>query len=306
VTGGAGFLGSHVVDALVKRGESVVVFDNLTTGRLGNLENAIASGRVTFVYADTGIDSESLRSIIAESGATQVRAIFHFGTQAEATPSMQPPDNDFSAQGLGTAPLIDVALEKRARFVHSSVVEVAAVDLGGNPRDDDPARSEQREAAVTSAAGERGLDARIVRLFNCYGPRMSSVDGSLIPTLFDAVVNNRSITIEGTGDETRCLTYIDDAVELLMKVSEQKETPVAPLDIANHESYSVNHIAKSLANVARTDFSLGFVPGRGREDRRPSPDITRAHAMGWRPRTSLRDGLRSTYQWFLRDRQLFV
>jgi len=318
VTGGAGFLGSHLVDALAKRGESVVVLDNLTTGRLGNLERAISSGRVTFVYADVAVDRTSLRAIVAGSGTKKIDSIYHLASPASPSAHSAHPWETLAVNGLGTMSLIDIALEHRARFIFSSTAEIygdplvhpQAEDYFGNvdpigPRSCYDEGKRFGEAAVAAAVNKRSLDGRIVRFFNCYGPRMQTADGQLIPAFFEAAANRQPLPIQGTGEQTRSLTYVDDAIELLLMVAEQQQSSLQPINIGNDEEKSVMDIARSLADVLRVDFIPEFIPGRPSGPLR-RPDIARARGLGWKPTTSLEDGLRLTFDWFSRESQLFV
>jgi dTDP-glucose 4,6-dehydratase len=316
VTGGAGFLGSHLVDALAKSGEWVIVLDNLTTGRLGNLESSICSGRVTFVYTDVAVDQTSLRAIIAGSGAKSIEKIYHFASPASSTSAFGVhPRETLAVNDLGTMSLIDIALEYRARFIFASseIEPGTSADpqgdgLSGNLDSIGPfcydACKRFGEAAVVAAAGKGALDARIVRFSECYGPRMRG--DTLIPVLFEAVASRQPLPIEGSGEQTRCLTYVEDAIELLLLVAQEQQPSLEPVNIGNDDERRVVDIAKLLANVARSDFTPMFVPARRSERPHRCPDLARARALGWRPTTSLEDGMQFTYDWFSRESQLFV
>jgi dTDP-glucose 4,6-dehydratase len=277
VSGGAGFLGSHLVDRLVKRGASVVVIDNLATGHLVNLEHAISSGRVTFVYADI-VDVASLHALLASNGIKKVGAIYHF-----------------ASTGAATLPLIDLALRHRSRFIFSSL-------FGASGDEGDV----YGEAAVTAAVRTDGLDARIVRFVDCYGPRMQSADDRFIPALLEAAVNGRALPIEGTGEEKRTLTFVADALALLLLGAEAPPGPLVPLTIGSDDERSVIEIAKSFARAADVAFTPQFVARGSADPQRRRPDLTRARELGWKPTTALETGLRMTYAWFSRDGRLFV
>jgi dTDP-glucose 4,6-dehydratase len=318
VTGGAGFLGSHLVDELAKRGESVVVVDNLSTGRLGNLESRISSGQVTFVYADVAVDRTALRSVIAGSGAKKIDNVYHFASPAGPAAYSAHPWETLAVNGLGTMSLIDIALEYRARFIFASTSSTCGDPLI-EPRTDHrlhagsvqgrsfyDAGKRFGEAAVAAAVEKRGLDASIVRFFNCYGPRMQNSDGRLIPTLLEAIANRQPLPIQGTGQQTRSMTYVEDAIELLLIVAEQPQSSFAPIDIGSDDERSVIDIARTLAEVVRVDFVPQFVPARRGDSQRRRPDLAAARRLGWNPTTELGDGLRVTYDWFSRESQLFV
>ena len=160
------------------------------------------------------------------------------------------------------------------------------------------------EAAVAAAVRARNLDGRIVRLFNCYGPYMSEGDGRLIPALIEAARARRPFPIHGTGKQTRSMTYVSDAVDLVRRVMEGKPAMLAPVNVGNDDERSVEEIARTLARVAGVEYSADYLPSREQDPQRRRPDITLARTLGWSPSTSLEDGLFATYRWF--SEQLFA
>jgi len=248
------------------------VLDNLTTGQLGNLERAISSGRATFVYANFAADAAALRSLMVGSDIANLRAVYHF----------EPPANSGTGPGLDIGTLIDIALEQNARFIFAS--NAAGAD-----------DSEPSATAVSAAAQSLGLDARVARFFDCYGPRMQSADGWFVPALLDAAVNGRPLPIEGTGEDTCSLRVADEPPGIN-----------APTDIGTHDPRSALEIARTFARIARIGFEVEYLPGRPAGPESRSADITRARVLGWTPLTSLEDGLRITYDWFSRENRLFV
>jgi nucleoside-diphosphate-sugar epimerase len=319
ITGGAGFLGSHLVDALVNRGENVVVIDNLSTGRLANVADAIESGQVTFIYADVAISTAALRDIFQRAGIAKIHAIYHLASPASPAAYQARPWETLAVNGLGTMSLIDVAIEHQARFIFSSSSEVYGDPLQhpqpetyfGNvdpvgPRSCYDEGKRFGEAAVAAAVRSRGLDARIVRFFNCYGPRMQNSDGRLIPSLLDAVLERRPFAIHGTGQQTRSMTYIADAIELLLLVAASKQTSLAPVNIGNDDERTVVDIARAVATALGVDYAAEFVAGREGDPQRRRPELTRARSLGWSPKTPLEQGLRSTHDWYAKESQIFV
>jgi nucleoside-diphosphate-sugar epimerase len=295
VIGGAGFLGSHLVDALARRGESIIVLENLTTGRLGNLESAISSGRVTFVYADVAIDGDSLSTIVAQSGAIRISTIYH----------LAPPSSRLHSDAE-LLPLINLAIAHRAKLIISSDafegLSGGADHMGQRLHDNDP---RHRGESVTKAVWKHDLDVRVVRFFNCYGPRMQGTDGSFVSALFKAAVNCDPFPIHGTGEQTQPMTFVRDAIELLLIVTDRSKASLAPVDIGNDDRSSLVDIAKALARILRRDFVPEYVSGAV-EDEPRFPDLTRARALGWVPSTSLERGLQITYNWFTKESRLFV
>jgi nucleoside-diphosphate-sugar epimerase len=312
VTGGAGFLGSHLVDALIASGEDVIVLDNLSTGNIRNLEAAIESGRATFVYADVARSSDDVR--LSLGPALQDRtlsSIYHLASPASPDAYGSRPWETLAVNGLGTMSLIDIALEHSARFLFSSTSEIYGDPLVhpqpesyfGNvdPIGERACYDEGKrfgEAAVSVAVRSRGLDARIVRFFNCYGPRMSAADGRLIPELCDAVAAKRPFSVHGTGLQTRSMTYVSDAIDLLMIVMKGPQRELQPVNIGNDDERTVLEIATAFGRVAEIDLPLEHVEARAGDPQRRKPDLTIARARGWSPSVSLEAGLRMTLDWF--------
>ncbi|MBV9648082.1 MAG: NAD-dependent epimerase/dehydratase family protein, partial [Candidatus Eremiobacteraeota bacterium] len=159
------------------------------------------------------------------------------------------------------------------------------------------------EAAIAAAVRSRGLDSRIVRFFNCYGPRMEGGDGRLVPALVDAAMNGRKFPIHGTGKQTRSLTYIDDAIRLLMLVEALPLSGLQPVNVGNDDERSVEEVGRTLAGLVGVPFAAEYLPPREEDPQRRRPDLTFARSLGWAPKTRLEDGLRRTYDWFVQQRQ---
>jgi nucleoside-diphosphate-sugar epimerase len=296
ITGGAGFLGSHLVDALVKRRESVIVIDNLSTGRLGNLERAISSGRVTFAYADVHVETDELRNIVALCGAPKLDFIYHLvAAQHWAAGSMRPEERG-AADLRGVASAIEIAIEHGARLI--------ALSTPGNDGPTPDLLSDLREAEVAQAIRQRGLDARVVRVYDCYGPRAQTGD-PVVAELLNAALNRRPMPIEGTGRQLRALTYVTDAVNQLVTVAVRLPSAPEPVNIVSGDERSVIEIARIFARAAGVHFSVQFVSS-GREfsaRRRALHGNAVTYAL---PATSLEAGLRKTYDWFANESRQFV
>ncbi|MBD5654026.1 MAG: NAD-dependent epimerase/dehydratase family protein, partial [Candidatus Eremiobacteraeota bacterium] len=227
VTGGAGFLGSHLINAIVRDGEHVVVIDNLSTGHVRNLERAMSTGRATFVHADVAQPPAELAAIVAKATKRKIDRIFHLASPASPEAYGAEPWGTLAVNGVGTMSLIELALAHDARFLFASTSEIYGDPLVhpqpesyfGNvdpigPRSCYDEGKRFGEAAVAAGVRARGLDARIVRFFNCYGPSMDEADGRLIPQLVDAILAKKPLPIHGTGLQTRSMTYVDDAIAL--------------------------------------------------------------------------------------------
>jgi nucleoside-diphosphate-sugar epimerase len=300
VTGGAGFVGSHLVDALAKRGDGVIVLDDLRTGRLGNLEGAIASGRVAFVYADVGVDGSALlRDIIASSGVKKVDFIFHFASAVAPRPPL-------SGDGL-TAALVDVAVQDRTRLVY---ISSAPADRDRVLVDDANGLRDDGEAAVASAICERRLDGRIIRISGCYGPRIADRDDPFLAALLGAARDRRPAVLEEGLVESRPMTYVHDAIEQVLAVATRSESALRPVTIVGKDKRSVGEIARALSKAAGLDVTVEYAAQTQTQTpiagQRPAPAVTDQPPFAWATPTSLDDGLRATYDWFAKESQLFV
>lgn len=320
VTGGAGFLGSHLSNALVDAGEHVVIIDNLSTGHVRNLEHAVSSGRVTFIYGDVAAPAETVQDMLRDAlGNANVDRIWHLASPASPEAYGAHPWETLAVNGLATMSLIEFALEQRARFLFASTSEIYGdpqvhpqpesyfgnVDPIG-PRSCYDEGKRFGEATVAAAVRARGLDGRLVRFFNCYGPMMETGDGRLVPALIEAVLNGRPMPIQGTGKQTRSMTFVDDAIELLRLVMERPQTHLQPINIGNDDERSVEDIARAVAAVAGASFEPVYEAAREGDPQRRKPDLTLARSYGWRPSTSLHSGLRVTWRWFSEERVAFA
>jgi nucleoside-diphosphate-sugar epimerase len=319
VSGGAGFLGSHLVNALVDGGDHVIIVDNLSTGQVRNLEYALSSGRATFVYADVAVPHRQMAKIVADATRTKIDRIYHLASPASPEAYGADPWGTLAVNGLGTMSLIETALDHGSRFLFTSTSEIYGDPLVhpqpesyfGNvdpigPRSCYDEGKRFGEAAVAAAVRARNLDARIVRLFNCYGPGMSEADGRLIPALIEAVQAGKPFPIHGTGKQTRSMTYVSDAVDLIRRVMDSQQATLAPVNVGNDDERSVEEIAQALARVAGVAYSAIHLSAREQDPQRRRPDITFARSFGWSPSTSLEDGLFATYRWFCESRVAFA
>jgi nucleoside-diphosphate-sugar epimerase len=163
------------------------------------------------------------------------------------------------------------------------------------------------EAVVAAAVRSSGLDGRIVRFFNCYGPRMGETDGRLIPALIEAVAERRPVPIHGTGKQTRSMTYVDDALELLLLIAGlEGQNVLRPVNVGNDDERSVEDVARLVCSVAGVPFEAAYVDARPSDPQRRRPDLTVARSLGWNPSTSLEKGVAQTYEWFMTERLAFA
>ncbi len=319
VTGGAGFLGSHLVDRLIEVSDTVVVLDNLSTGRLANIEVAMSSGRASFIYGNCASDVATLRQYLRAANVEHVDRIFHLASPASPEAYGAHPWETLAVNSLGTMSLIELALDYKATFIYSSTSEIYGDPLMhpqpetyfGNvdpigPRSCYDEGKRFGEAAVAAGVVSRGLDGRIVRFFNCYGPRMERGDGRLIPALIDAALSKMPMPIQGTGLQTRSMTFVRDALDLLLTIAETKFPALQPVNIGNDDERTVEDIAKIFAKVVGIPFEAVYSSGRPGDPQRRKPDITVARSLGWSPNTNLETGLLETYKWFSDERLAFA
>jgi nucleoside-diphosphate-sugar epimerase len=319
VTGGAGFLGSHLVDALLKGGDRVIVLDNLSTGRIANIEAALSSGGASFIYGDCAASVGTVRESLRALKAPRIGRIFHLASPASPEAYGAHPWETLAVNALGTMSLIDLALQDGARFIYASTSEIYGDPLVhpqpetyfGNvdpigPRSSYDEGKRFGEAAVAAGVRARGLEGRIVRFFNCYGPRMEPGDGRLIPSLIEAALSKLPLPIQGTGLQTRSMTFVRDAIELLLIIARGEQETLQPVNIGNDDERTVEEIAQTFARVVGIPYKTHYSPGRPGDPQRRRPDITLARSLGWAPTTDLETGLAETYKWFSGERLAFV
>ncbi len=319
VTGGAGFLGSHLVDALIARGDAVVVVDNLSTGSIDNLSEAIETGHCTFVFGDLTDPGFKLEDVLRNQACWPLKRVFHLASPASPEAYEADQWGTLAVNGTATMALIELALKSNASFTYSSTSEIYGDPLEhpqkesyfGNvdpigPRSCYDEGKRFGEAAVAAAVRTKALNGRIVRFFNCYGPRMQIGDGRLIPAALEAMSQGNAFPVQGTGRQTRSMTYIDDAVEALIMVSEHPDLVLKPFNIGSDDERTVEDILITLAKVAGVPWERSDKPARPGDPQRRRPDLTFARSMGWGPTTNLEEGLRRTLVWFRADQPIKV
>jgi nucleoside-diphosphate-sugar epimerase len=319
VAGGAGFVGSHLVEALVSRGEQVVVVDDLSTGEVRNLAGVLPTGQATFIHADVAVPMAELCDLLERAGIPRVDAIYHLASPASPEAYGAHPWETLRVNSIGTMSLIDLALRYGARMLFASTSEVYGDPLEhpqresyfGNvdsigPRSCYDEGKRFGEAAMAAAWRANGLHGRIVRLFNCYGPRMDSADGRLVPALIAAALVGKPLPIQGTGAQTRSMTYVSDAIDLILRVAGTPQVVLQPINVGNDDERSVLEIAHAVATAVGVPFDVDFVPARENDPQRRKPDLTLAREYEWSPKVSLEEGLQQTVSWFKNERPAFA
>ena len=301
VTGGSGFLGSHLCDRLIKEGISVICIDNLLTGSIDNIQHLFGNPAFHFINHD-------VTNFIHVPGS--VDYILHFASPASPLDYHQLPIQTLKVGSLGTHKALGLAKEKRARFLLASTSEVYGdplmhpqkEDYWGNvnpvgPRGVYDEAKRFAEALTMAYNRYHNISTRIARIFNTYGPRMRVKDGRAIPAFFMQAINNQPVTIFGDGSQTRSFIYIDDQVEGIFKLLMSDITD--PVNIGNPEEITVKKMAQEIISLTNSSSSIIFKDLPVDDPRVRQPDITRAKTLlNWQPSISLQDGLKRTYDYF--------
>jgi dTDP-glucose 4,6-dehydratase len=294
VTGGAGFLGSHLCDLLLSRGHRVICVDNLETGSLTNIEH-IRTADFVFQQHDM-IEHISIDE--------PVDFVYHLASPASPIDYLRLPLATLKVGSYGTHNALGLAKNKRARFLLASTSEVYGdpqvhpqpENYWGNvnpigPRGVYDEAKRYAEALTMAYHRQQGVDTCIVRIFNTYGPRMRAFDGRAIPTFMRQAIANQSITVFGDGSQTRSFCYVADLVRGLVSLAESGEH--LPVNIGNPSEYSMLELAEAIIEVLGSESEIVFESLPVDDPQQRQPDITVAReVLGWEPTVSLHDGLR--------------
>ena len=306
VTGGAGFLGSHLCERLLAEGYLVVCVDNLSTGVRENIVHLEEDPDFRCVEGDVTLP------LRLGGGLDEV---YHFASPASPKDFGRIPVEILRAGSSGTHNALDLALASGARFLLASSSEVYGDPLVHPQREDyrgnvstTGIRSVYDEAkryaeAVTMAYHRKyGLDTRVARIFNTQGPRTRPDDGRMVPTFISQALAGRALTVYGDGTQTRSLQYVDDLVEGVFRLMQSQES--RPVNIGNPVEYPVREIAEMIVNLSGSESEIVYRPLPEDDPRRRCPDISRAReALGWEPRTPAPEGLIKTLAWFASSSQ---
>jgi nucleoside-diphosphate-sugar epimerase len=301
VTGGAGFLGSHLCDAIMARGDTAVCVDNLATGRPDNVAHLMGQPGFTFVEADVS-------SALDVPGP--VDAVAHLASPASPPDYLRLPLETLAVGSHGTENALRLAHRHGARFVLASTSEIygdpavhpQTEDYWGNVNPVGP-RSVYDEAkrfgeALTRAYREtHGVNAGIIRIFNTYGPRMSARDGRIVTNFITQALNGDPLTIYGDGSQTRSFCYVDDLIRGIMGMIDCAES--GPVNLGNPEEFTVADFARLVLRVTGSDSPVEHLPLPVDDPARRCPAIARAsQVLGWQPQIGVEDGVRRTVEWF--------
>jgi len=301
VTGGAGFLGSHLCERLLSEGCEVICMDNLITGDLQNIEHLIGNKSFRFVHQD-------VTEYIHIPG--KLDYILHFASPASPIDYLELPIQTLKVGSLGTHKALGLAREKKARFLLASTSEVYGDPLihpqpetyWGNvnpvgPRGVYDEAKRFAEAMTMAYQRVHGVETRIVRIFNTYGPRMRLNDGRVLPAFMSQALRGEPLTVFGDGSQTRSFCYVDDLVEGILRLLRSAET--LPCNIGNPAEMTILQFAEAVRRHTGSKSEIVFKPLPVDDPKQRKPDITKARTrLGWEPKVSLDDGLRKTMEYF--------
>lgn len=299
VTGGAGFVGSHLVDRLMLAGHEVIALDNYFTGRKRNVEHWIGHPNFELVHHD-----------VVNSYYTEVNEIYHLASPASPPHYMYNPVKTIKTNTIGTINMLGLARRLKARMLLASTSEIygdpekhpqpetywGRVNSIG-PRSCYDEGKRVAESLMVAYHVQENVDIRIARIFNTFGPRMHMDDGRVVSNFILQALRGDPITIYGDGKQTRSFQYVDDLVTGLIKLMEANYTE--PVNIGNPEEQTINEFAELIRNLVGSNSSIVHRSGQPDDPRQRKPDITRAaKILSWKPKVSVRDGLLKTIDYF--------
>lgn len=308
VTGGAGFIGSHLCESLLAEGHKVTAIDNFLTGSRSNIEHLLGHERFRLVEHDIvrPWDDEAL-------GLGKVDLVFHLASPASPADFSKIPLEIAIINSVGTYNVLELAKRHGARYLLASTSEAY-----GDP-EEHPQREEYRgnvsttgpracydegkrfaEAITSVYVREYGLDGRIVRIFNTYGPRMNPQDGRSVPNFISQALRGEPLTVYGKGEQTRSYCYVSDMVAGLMSVMfSEREIRGRVINVGNPDERTILHFAQIIRDLCGSQSSIEYRPALQDDPTRRCPDISRIREeIGWEPRVPLEEGLPKTIAWF--------
>jgi nucleoside-diphosphate-sugar epimerase len=305
VAGGAGFIGSHLCARLLDEGHDVVCVDNLVTGDARNVAHLRANPRFRFVQQDL---------IAGAPEVDQLDALFHLASPASPPGYMRRPVETALVNSLGTKHLLELARRHGARFLMASTSEAYGDPLEHPQKETYWGNVDPIGLRACYDEGKRfgemltsvywrsfDVDARIIRIFNCYGPHSDPDDGRIVPTFVRQAIAGEPVPVHGDGDQTRSLCYVADLVEGIVRVMFTPGTRGEVFNLGNPDERTVREFAELINRLCgnRSEIVYLDVPERVGDPQRRCPDITKAKTeLGWEPRVPLEQGLRETIAWF--------
>jgi dTDP-glucose 4,6-dehydratase len=301
ITGGAGFLGSHLCDRFISEGHDVVCVDNLITGNRDNIAHLFGNPKFSFIHHD-------VTEYIYVAGSLDY--VLHFASPASPIDYLELPIQTLKVGAMGTHKVLGLAKDKQARFLLASTSEVYGDPLvhpqpesyWGNvnpigPRGVYDEAKRFAEALVMAYHRVHGMQTRIARIFNTFGPRMRPRDGRVVSNFIMQALRGESLTVYGDGTQTRSFCYVDDLIEAITRLLFSDE--MEPVNLGNPLEMSVLQLAELVRELSGADVGIVMKPLPTDDPKVRRPDISRAReALGWEPRVDLREGLKSTLNYF--------
>ena len=301
ITGAAGFLGSHLCDRFMAEGFEVLGMDNLITGNMENLEHLLGNPNFTFYNNDVS-------NFVHVSG--KLDYILHFASPASPIDYLKIPIQTLKVSSLGTHNLLGLALNKKARILVASTSEVygdpkvhpQTEDYFGNvnpvgPRGVYDEAKRFMESMTMAYHTYHGLETRIARIFNTYGPRMRLNDGRVLPAFIGQALRGEDLTIFGDGSQTRSFCYVDDLVEGIYRLLLSDHAQ--PMNIGNPNEITIGEFAEEIIKLTGTSQKVIYQPRPVDDPMQRKPDITKAkELLDWQPEVLRAEGLKKTYEWF--------
>ena len=300
ITGGAGFLGSHLCDHFLAKGHNVVCLDNLITGNMANINRLQKKKNFKFIQSNV---NEYINV------ADEIDFVLHFACPASPADYLRLPIQTLKAGALGTHNVLGLAKAKGARFLLASSSEVYGdplvtpqrEDYWGNvnpigPRGVYDEAKRFAEALAMAYARQHGIEVKIARIFNTYGPRMRKDDGRVIPTFIAQALSNQALTVYGDGSQTRSFCYVSDLIRGIYDFAFSNVT--GPLNLGSPEEVTILSLAKEIIEITGSKSGITYKPLPENDPRVRRPDISKAqNLLGWKPEVSLREGLKATIHW---------
>ncbi len=301
VTGGAGFIGSHLCERLMADGCDVICLDNLFTGAKANIAHLLDEPNFEFIRHD-----------VTEPVRLEVDRIFNLACPASPVHYKHDPVQTVKTSVHGAINMLELARRCGARILQASTSEVYGDPLSHPQKEDDwgnvnpigprACYDEGKRCAETlffDYHRQHGVDIRVVRIFNTYGPRMHPSDGRVVSNFIVQALLDRPLTLAGDGSQTRSFCYVDDLVDGLMAYMAQEDAPPGPVNLGNPQEIAIASLAETVVQLCRSGSPTVFVPLEKDDPSRRRPDVSRAASLlGWSPATQLEDGLGSTIDWF--------
>ncbi|MFB6158475.1 MAG: UDP-glucuronic acid decarboxylase family protein [Candidatus Nanohalobium sp.] len=306
LTGGAGFIGSHLTEKLLEQGNEVIVVDDLSSGQASNIEHL--KNREDFEFRDQDVLDD-----LEIDG--ELDYVLHFASRASPNDYQEHPIHTLRTNSEGTLKMLELADEHDAKFMYSSTSEVygnpeehpQTEEYNGNVNPVGPRACYDEgkrfgEAAIVSYDMKHSIDYRIIRIFNTYGPRLRKEDGRVISNFLDQALNDRPLTVYGDGTQTRSFCYIDDLVNGIREAMDSEKGEI--FNLGNPDEYTILELAEKVQEVIETESEITHQELPEDDPEKRKPDISKAREkLGWEPEVSLEKGLKQTAEYLRTEYQ---